>query len=176
MGERNFEINGNLFGEYGLKNQKDFLEIISIVKYQYDIVFGQEVMNKYELYIDNATKDSGYTPVITPILKKYLIIKLCISDNDSRSKIAYQFAHELTHFVFYSYLGLDKPHADSMEETICSAASLIIIKNLFPDEFVAWNNYVDNLKEEHYRKGAGYALSVEYSLRELKNKIMEFKY
>lgn len=176
MVERKFEVNGNLFGEYGLKNQKDFLETISIVKCQYDIVFGQEVMNKYDLYIDNATKDSGYTPIITPILKKYLIIKLGISDNDSRSKIAYQFAHELTHFVFYSYLGLDKPLANSMEETICSAASLIIIKKLFPEEFVGWNNYVNNLKEEHYRKGVEYALSIEYSLMELKNKIIEFKY
>lgn len=176
MSERCWEINGNLYGEYGLKNIKDFEEIVIKVKNLYDRIFRQEVMNKYDLYIDNATENSGYTPTITIILRKYIIIKLGISENNSKSTIAYQFAHELTHFVFYSYFGLNKPFANCEEETICSAASLIAIRELFPNEFNRYNVHVKNLNQECYRRGADYAESLDYSLEKLKDKIIEFKY
>ena len=101
MNERYWEINGNLYDEqYGLKNIKDFEEVIISVKNLYDQLFGEEVMNKHSMYIDNATADSGYSPIITVILRKYLIIKLYISSDSIKSQIAYQFGHELTHFVF----------------------------------------------------------------------------
>lgn len=177
MYKRCFEINGNLFDDdYGLKNSKDFLEVIRIVKNIYDTIFGMEIMDKYDLYVDNATENSGYTPIITIILQKYVSIKLGISIKSSRSTIAFQFAHELTHFVFYSYFGLNKPQANYMEETICTAASLIVIRMLFPTEFVDWDNYVRHLEKEYYKQGADYAERLEYNLENLKNKIIEFKY
>lgn len=176
MYERCFEINGNLSDEQnGLENYSDFEEVIVKVKTLYDEIFGLEFMNKYDLYIDNATENSGYAPIITTVLKKYVIIKLCIYPYDSKSKIAYQFAHELTHFVFRSYFGLNKPQANAMEETICSAASLIVIKSLFPNEFLSWNEYVKNLKISYYQEGANYAKLINYNLETLKNTISHFK-
>ncbi|MFR5643182.1 MAG: hypothetical protein ACLTK7_08450 [Clostridium paraputrificum] len=174
MIKKTWEINGNLYGEDGLENIQDFEEVIIKVKSLYDEIFGEKVMNKYDLYVDNATKDSGYSPIITVVLRKYIIIKLKISGDASKGKIAYQFAHELTHFVFYSYFGLNKPFANCREETICSAASLIIIRDLFPDEFNTYNVHVKSLDEECYRRGADYAESIDYSLEKLKDKIMEF--
>ena len=45
MNERYWEINGNLYDEqYGLKNIKDFEEVIISVKNLYDQLFGEEVM------------------------------------------------------------------------------------------------------------------------------------
>lgn len=177
MYKRCFQINGNLFDDNnGLKNSKDFLEVIASVKNIYDIIFSQEIMDRYDLYIDNATEDSGYTPITTIILKKYVIIKLGISIESSRSIIAFQFAHELTHFVFYSYFGLNKPRTSYMEEIICTAASLIVIRMLFPTEFECWDNYVRCLDKEYYKQGADYAGQLEYNLENLKNKIIEFKY
>lgn len=176
MSERCWEINGNLYGECGLKNVQDFEEVIIKVKNLYDRIFGKDAMNEYDLYIDNATENSGYVPFITIILSKYIIIKLGIYENDSKGKIALQFAHELTHYVFYSYFGLNKPVANCEEETICTAASLIVIRDLFPNEFNIQNVHVKSLTEECYRRGAEYAESLDYSLEKLKDKIMEFKY
>lgn len=177
MYEKHFEINGNL-NDYikGLKNYQDFEEVICTVKNLYDRTFGQEIMNRYSLYIDNATENSGHVPIITTILQKYVIIKLGISSTDKQSEIAYQFAHELTHFVFRSYFGLNKPQANYMEEVICSAASLIVIKELFPNDFDSFNNHVKYYASYPYNEGAAYAELIEYSLDELKNKISNFKY
>lgn len=177
MNERYWEINGNLYDEqYGLKNIKDFEEVIISVKNLYDQLFGEEVMNKHSMYIDNATADSGYTPSITVILRRYLIIKLSISSNNRKSKIAYQFGHELTHFVFYSYFGLDKPLANFDEEMICSAASLIIVKKLFPNDLNMFKSHVNSLSQDYYRKGVEYAESIDYDLENLKKSIINFKY
>lgn len=177
MNERYWEINGNLYDEqYGLKNIKDFEEVIISVKNLYDQLFGEEVMNKHSMYIDNATADSGYTPSITVILRRYLIIKLSISSNNRKSKIAYQFGHELTHFVFYSYFGLDKPLANFDEEMICSAASLIIVKKLFPNDLNMFKSHVNSLSQDYYRKGVEYAESIDYDLENLKKIIINFKY
>ena len=133
-------------------------------------------MNKHSMYIDNATADSGYTPSITVILRRYLIIKLSISSNNRKSKIAYQFGHELTHFVFYSYFGLDKPLANFDEEMICSAASLIIVKKLFPNDLNMFKSHVNSLSQDYYRKGVEYAESIDYDLENLKKSIINFKY
>ena len=178
MSEKYFEINGNLDDyTYGLKNYQDFQKVICTVKSLYDKIFGHEIMNRYSLYIDNATENSGYAPITTTILQKYVIIKLGISSTDTQSKIAYQFSHELTHFVFRSYFGLNKPKANFMEETICSAASLIVIKKLFSnEEFIFWNDYVKNYAPNLYKEGAAYAELIKYDLEELKNKISNFKY
>lgn len=177
MYKRCFEINGNLFNDdNGLKNSKDFLEVIVSVKNIYDRIFSQEIMDRYDLYVDNATEDSGYTPITTIILQKYVIIKLGISINSSRSTIAFQFAHELTHFVFCSCFGLNKPRTSYMEEIICTAASLIVIRMLFPTEFEWWDNYVRCLDKEYYKQGADYAEQLEYNLENLKNNIIDFKY
>ena len=71
-------------------------------------MFGKEIMDKHPLLIDNATCGSGYTPIITPVLGRYLIIKLNIKDFSNRERIIFQVSHELCHYVFYSYLGLKK--------------------------------------------------------------------
>ena len=177
MNERYWEINGNLYDEqYGLKNIKDFEEVIISVKNLYDQLFGEEVMNKQIMYIDNATADSGYSPIITVILRKYLIIKLCIYSDSIKSEIAYQFGHELTHFVFSSYFGLDKPPANFDEEMICSAASLIVVKELFPNDLDMFKSHVNSLTQDCYRKGVEYAESIDYDLENLKKSIINFKY
>lgn len=177
MEKKYWEINGNLANELtGMKNYKDFQEAICKVKYMYDEIFGLGIMNKYDLLIDNATENSGYAPIITPVLQKYLIIKLSIYPNNRQSQIAFQFAHELTHFVFYSYYGINKKFANFEEETICTAASLIVIKNLFPNEFDEFNEYVKNIEKSYYRKGADYAEEIGYNPQEIRDKISMVKY
>ncbi|AOY53336.1 hypothetical protein [Clostridium perfringens] len=177
MCEKHFEINGNLYNKIsGIKNCQEFGEVIGKIKCLYDKIFGPKIMNKYDLYVDNATENSGYAPIITPVLQKYLIIKLSIYPNDRQSRIAFQFSHELTHFVFYSYFGINKKQADFMEEMICTAASLIIIKNLFPDELDDYNDYLKNVETSCYREGPAYAESIQYSFEELKNRISNLKY
>jgi len=125
------------------------------------------LMNSIDLLIDNATEGSGYTPIITPILGKYLIIKLGIKDNYEASQIFFESSHEFMHYVFYAIQGLDKEFADAEEEAICTAASLIIIKEFYPKELVYWCGHV-NSKDEKYRKGVDIAKSVEFDFKKLK--------
>lgn len=165
------EINGNLDGPGGLKNyglfQKTILEVYSY--------FAKKIMSQYpdgpELYIDNATDNSGYTPVTTPIFCKYVIIKLHIVSTDPASKIAFQFAHELTHYVYYTKYGLNKKKADDSEETVCTAASLIYLHDVMPENFASYNEYIKKQGNVGYRNGAVFAEQIEYDFMKLIERI-----
>lgn len=165
------EINGNLDGSDGLKNYGLFKKTILEV-YSY---FAKKLMAWYpdgpELYIDNATCNSGYTPITTPIFRKYIIIKLCISPSDTAAKIAYQFAHELTHYVYYIKYGLNKKKADDNEETVCTAASLIYLYDIMPEDFIFYNEHVKTLRYIGYKNGAVLAEQLGYNFSKLIEKI-----
>ena len=164
----NYEINGNLYEKKtGLKNVNMFQSTILKVINYYTEKFGEELLSNVPLYIDNATENSGYTPVTTKVLNEIIIIKLGISTEDPESKIAYQFSHEFMHYTFYSIFGLGKPHADDFEESICSAASLIVIKDLYPDSFDSYKKHVEGLANADYRAGAEVANNVGYDFAEL---------
>lgn len=164
---KKFDINGNLFTNDGLENHDIFLSTICVIRDYYISFLGEEFMSSIGLYVDNATECSGYTPIITPVLGEFLIIKLCISDDDTEDIIAFQFAHELMHYVFFVKYGIDKKRADENEESICSAASLIVIHNLFFQHFSRLNNYVKSLKNVAYRKGAEIAENIDYDFQKI---------
>ncbi len=167
---KKFEVNGNL------EDEKDFDIFFYNIKKVWEIfnrTFGIDTMSKFDLYVDNATEKSGYTPIITVILRKYIIIKLGIDDFSYAEKIVYQFSHELCHYVFYSLKGLDKPKADTYEENICSAMSLIMINMLYPESANKWVTYVHNLKNEKYKNGARIAIDCNFDINVLKSMIYE---
>ena len=169
-----FEINGNLADkENGFANYDIFENTIVQVWAFFSQYFGVEIMNRIDLYIDNATCDSGYTPIITPVFKKFLIIKLAISDINDSGIIAFQFAHELMHYVFYSIFGIEKSKADNYEEAICTASSLIVLHKLFPNSFYMQNEYVKNLANKGYRDGARVAESLNYDFSKLVELVKE---
>ena len=165
------EINGNLAGENGLKNYKLFQKTVLEV-YSY---FWGRLSDKFpkapELYIDNATENSGYTPVTTPVLEKYIIIKLCVLPDDSASRIAFQFAHELMHYVFYAKYGVKKEKSEDREESLCTAASLIYLHDTDFKGFELQNNYVKALDYAGYREGSSLAEQVGYDFLKLIEKI-----
>ena len=124
-------------------------------------LFGEDIMSRIPLLVDNATEMSGYTPIITPVLGKYLCIKLGISNFLWTDQIIYQFSHELCHYVFYAIQGIDKPFADEKEESICSAMSLCILKDFYED-IERYINHVKGLENLGYRNGAAIAEDVNY--------------
>jgi len=165
---RTFEINGNLSRPRGLGSKyRIFRRVVVGIRNYYIQHFGQEFMNSIDLYVDNATSDSGNTPNITPVLGKYLTIKLNITQRYDAARIAFQFAHELMHFVFYVKYGINKSHADEKEEEICSAAALIIVHKFYPADFNECNKYVKSLQRPDYRKGAEIAEQLNYQFEEL---------
>lgn len=174
--ERVFEINGNLANTI---NYQNFEITICQVRNRFIALFGEEVMSSISLYVDNATDVmSGHTPIITPILGKYLCIKLNIANFLNTEQIIFQFAHELCHYVFYSLKGLDKPFADVNEESISTAMSLCILKDFGVDieqhngDYESWVEYVSKLENTGYRKGAIVAKSVNYNSENLRDLIL----
>jgi len=174
---KHWEISGNLDDELtGIENYATFESGICKVKSLYDQVFGLDTMNRIDFLVDNATGGSGYTPIATPVLNKLVVIKLRISPKDNEATVAYQFAHELTHVVFRAYFGMNKPKANDQEESICSAASLIVVKKLYPDIFPVYKKYVEALKISAYRNGATLADGLNYDIEKLKCLIADFSY
>lgn len=165
---KSFEVNGNLEDE---KDFKIFFENIRKVMKVFTKTFGLDTMSKIDLYIDNAVEKSGYTPITTVILKKYIIIKLGINDFSNEEQIIYQFSHELCHYVFYALKGLDKPKADSIEENICSAMSLVLIKILYPNKINKWLTHVNNLTNKNYNNGGKIAENIKFDINALKKQI-----
>ena len=136
-------------------------------------------MSRIPVYVDNATDImSGHTPIITPILGKYLCIKLNIDNFLDSQRIVFQFSHELCHYVFYAIKGLDKPFADEYEESICTAMSLCALKSFSADltksidNYESWLEYVSKLKNNGYRNGAKVAQSLDFNCKNLRDFIL----
>lgn len=177
MIERHWEINGNLDNkDTGLKYYDKFQAAIIKVKNLFDSQFSAEVLNKICFYVDNATADSGYVPISTVVLGKIIVIKLGVRAWNAECNAAFQFSHELMHVVFMAVFGIDKPHANGVEESICSAAALITIHNLYPENFDAYYQYVSQLNNESYAKGVSVAEKANYTLAALMPLVSSNKY
>ena len=177
MYDKTIEINGNLSNPIsGLKNYDLFQAAIIKVLQVFQKTFGNEIMCKLPLLIDNGTSNTGHTPIITPVLNKYLIIKLCVKPSTVESTIIYQFSHELAHFIFYAYHGIDKVFATQEEESFCSAISLILIKELCPNDLIGYIAYVRSLSDEGYRLGIDVAERYNYDLNAIKTLIPTIQY
>ena len=182
---KTFEISGNLTDEDGLGKDyySTFVKIICNVRNYFIKYLGNSFMSSLDLYTDNVTnyeakckyntanncvsRSHSGQPNITPVLGKYLIIKLNISQNDEEARIAFQFSHELMHYVYFVKYGLCKESPNNDEESICTAASLIVIRDLFRNDFDRYNNHTKSLINEGYRKGAEIAEKVNYKFEEL---------
>ena len=170
----NWEINGNLADEQcGMPNYQVFEKIICDTKNYFNAVFDVKCLNKVPFYVDNNIFNPK-APISTPVLKQFIIITLGIYYNDCEARIAYQFAHELTHVVFWAYFGFDKKRATEREEAICTAASLIAIKNMYPDYFVKYEKYTESLDNIGYRNGVPLAREIFYDMKKIKSLIETF--
>ncbi len=172
-----WEINGNLDdSQSGISNYPIFQNAVSVTKQYYDRIFGIDIMNRVPFYVDNATADSGYTPISTLVLERLVVIKLGIGANDIEAKVAYQFAHELTHVVFRAYFGINKPRVTDEEEAICSAAALTIVKMFYPDNFEIFERNAASHSYVGYRNGVTLANDISYDMQKIKAKIEMFSY
>ena len=161
--ERVFEISGNLVH---ILNYDNFEKTICQVRNRFIELFGKRIMSSIQLSVDNATSMSGHTPIITPILGKYLCIKLGVTNFSNTEEIIFEFSHELCHYVFYALRGLDKTIADEKEEAVCTAMSLCILKDFYED-IQRHIDYVKGLENFCYRNGATIAESVNYESNKL---------
>lgn len=166
----NIEINGNLNQE-GYDN---FSKISSFVFCKFCDLFGFDVMTKIDLYIDNATAGSGYTPIITPVLKKLLVIKLNIPYFNDSEKIIYQLSHELCHYVFYSKLGINKAHADYEEEKLCSAISFCMVHETYINSGLLEQKYIKTIDNQAYSDGYYLAEKINFDIEEMKKLINNY--
>ena len=141
-------------------------------------MFGIDLMSKYPLYIDNCNNlensNCGYTPIITPVLKQILVIKLGIDDFGNFAKIVYQLSHELCHYIFYSIEGIGRDKASEVEEITCSAMSLIMLKKLCDNPtFEGYCNHVKSLLVPCYRDGYYLAEELEFKQENIVSKILK---
>ncbi|QLY40181.1 hypothetical protein HF295_04610 [Hujiaoplasma nucleasis] len=171
----NYEVNGNLsnIGKYNV-----FSNTIAIVMKEFNQIFGSKIMNKYPLLIDNCNNvekaNCGHTPIITPVLKQILIIKLGIDDFGNEAKIIFQLAHELCHYVFYSIEGITKTMAGEEEEKLCTAMSLIVLKKLCENSiFERYCTHVKDLQVAYYRNGYFLAEELEFEIDYIVDKILK---
>lgn len=117
-----YEINCNLSGQPDSIDYKMFMSAISRVWCVFIEIFGQQLMETIDIFVDNATAGSGHTPITIPVLGKYIIIKLGIVPMSTEGFTAFQFSHELMHCIYYAKYGLDKIPADAEEEYRNNAA------------------------------------------------------
>jgi len=166
-----WEISGNL---KDINGYTLFSQNIACVFHKFIDCFGVDVMTRIDLYVDNAISMTGHTPIVTPILKKYLIIKLGVDDFSNSEKTVFQFAHELCHYVFYSLKGFDKEKSTDREESVCAAMSLVFIKTMFPNNLDAWKHCLLNSENKGYRLGVKVASDVNFEIMKLRDIIISF--
>lgn len=150
----------------GIKNYIQFVRVINHIWNYYEKYFGKELMEKVDLFIDNATCHTGFAPVTMPVFDKFVIIKLQVQPDMTEPAIGVQFSHELLHFVFHCKYGLTRNIDIDREEAICTAAALIYISNFYKELLPSYKNHVATL-EEVYRNGITVAENVEYNFAKL---------
>lgn len=165
---KNFEISVNL---RDCENIDTFKSVVKEVRDRFIQLFGADVLDRLPLFVDNCTKDGGYTPTSYVVLDSFVLIKLKISDFTRREQITYQCAHEMTHFTYRCLIGLNKKTANVYEESICSAMSLCFLYGNCAN-FNSWCEHVKGLKHEGYRKGYEVAEKVNFSPYKLRDKIL----
>ncbi|MCH5159717.1 MAG: hypothetical protein J1F66_02575 [Clostridiales bacterium] len=163
-----FEINGNLY-EY--QDIEIFEKTICEIRTRFQSLFGEEVLDRLPLYVDNSTKGGGYTPITDVVLHQHITIKLCIGDFSDVEEITYQFAHEMCHFTYRCLLGINKKNADIYEESICSAMALCFLNGNCRN-FSSWCKHVRTRKYEGYRKGYDIAFECNFDTHKLRDKIL----
>lgn len=163
-----FEISANL---YTCENYAIFKQTVLDVYQKFKALFGEEVLHRIPLYIDNCTEGGGYTPSSFPVLDSFVEIKLKIADFTRVEQTTYQCAHEMTHFTYRCLLGIKKKQANTYEESICSAMSLCFLYGNCKN-FESWCEHVKKLTHEGYRKGYEVALSCGFDPARLRNKIL----
>lgn len=171
-----YEINGNLSK---IEHYLNFQVTITNVIFEFTQLFGGDLMSKYPFYVDNCSNqlnsNCGHTPIITPVFKQFLIVKLGVDNFSDTPKIIFQFAHELTHFVFYCIKGIDKEIADHQEEKICTAMSLIMLKTFCDyNTFNIYCDYVKALEYVGYKDGYDLASSLGFDKIRLSEMIQSF--
>ena len=168
MEEKKCEINGNLEGG---SIEMFNCTVISVYTLFVEL-FGKDLITKLPLFVDNATRGSGNTPITIPVLRRFVIIKLGIEEFTDVERIIYQFSHELCHFIYYCLYGIDKELADEKEEAICTAMSLCCLK-YFCKNIDKWTNHVQSLKREGYRNGFEEAQAVDFDAFRLSKIIID---
>ena len=163
-----FEINSEL-SDY--PNFDNFKDTIRKVRTKFQELFGLNELYRIPLFIDNSTAGSGHTPNCSVVLQKYITIKLNIADFNRTEQITYQFAHEMTHFMYRCYIGINKKSAGVYEESMCSAMSLCFLYNNCRN-FESWCEHVRKLTNEGYRKGYDVALACKFNPEKLRDKIL----
>ena len=163
-----FEISGEL-SDY--PNFDNFRNVIRLVRTKFQELFGTDELYRLPLFIDNSTAGGGRTPLCSVVLQKYVTIKLNIADFNRTEQITYQFAHEMTHFMYRCFIGINKKQAGVYEESMCSAMSLCFLYGNCRN-FEAWCDHVRKLTNEGYRKGYEVALACKFSLEKLRDKIL----
>ncbi len=177
MAQITWEINPNLANkEHGLSNWNAFANTISSVKAHFGYAYGASIMNKVPFYVDNGTENSGYAPIITPVLGKLAVIKLSVREDSRADSIAYQFSHELMHLVYMAHFGLNKPRANDQEESVCSAAALCVIHALYPTLLDAYCQHVQKLTNTAYANGYAIAKKAQFSLKALLPLVQKHSY
>jgi len=115
-------------------------------------LYGNTIMSMYTILVGNQHDNFHPRPTIgvrNGLDGKYLVIKLSIYDFIHDCSVAVQMAHELTHYVIYTVMGLDKEKADFEEESLCTAMSLMFVKRYNP-EFYEF--HVDFIKRKYGEK------------------------
>lgn len=166
---KKFEISGSLTE---IENFDIFRQTLRDVRNRFITLFGASILDRLPLCVDNCTAGGGYTPTTSVVLDAIVCIKLKIEDFSRREQITYQFAHEMTHFVYKCLIGIDKKPANEYEESICSAMSLCFLYGNCKN-FEAWCDHVKGLKNDGYRKGYGVAYDCSFDPAKLRDKIFD---
>lgn len=165
------QINQNLKDQkHGINNFETYVSIIEDVLRSFALLFGEEIMTKYPLYIDNGYSHAGSLHTIKPIFNKFLHLKTGIADGKDKSEVLFQLTYNLTHYVFYSKFGLERPYLTEYRD-YCTGMAIVIVRM---DDKDAGSFYEDALKNE-IPNGVDIAKRNNYSIFGIAKEILEYE-
>lgn len=159
-------------GAYPIANFDRYFEVVSMMCNSFSQIFGIEIMTKYPIYIDNATRHGGAMHTIKPLFNKVITIKTGISDGDTFAiDTTFQMAYNLTYYVFYSRFGMNQIPPREYTD-YCVAMALIYI-SFNGEDILA--KYEDGLIKT-FPRGVELAKENDYSIEKLSELILDYEF
>lgn len=159
-------------GAYPIANFERYREVVTFVCETFARIFGTEIMTKYPIYIDNATRHGGAIHTIKPLFNKVIIIKTGISDGHAFAiDTAFQMAYNLTYYVFYSKFGMTQvPPREYTDYCIAMAITFVWASG---DEILS--DY-ERRAIDKYPQGVELARNNDYDIVKLSELILDYDF
>lgn len=147
-----------------------FNDVVRKVMAEFKGIFGTSLVEALNLLVGTR---AGFPPSIRQVLGDYVAISVGVVDYFGNwEQVVYQLSHEMTHFMGFCTMGIQRPIASEEEEILCTAMALSLARKLCSEGYCeaccAVEEKADN---KGYRDGVKKAKDLNFDVAKIASEV-----